>query len=221
MIAANKKTALTLADDVENLLLDYMRRNHLSAGDSLPKEEELVERLQVSRHIVREGLSRLKALGLIESRRRRGMVMQHPGLFMGLKKLAKAELIPDSGLRDLLEMRVTIELGMCVYIYQRKTPVQIDRLRRFAGLPEQYTQPKELEIAFHTELVKIAGNAAVNQFSDILAVVFEPIISHRKLEGRTSTHQDICDTLESGSLADFRRTMEIHLAPYTEKPLII
>ena len=63
----------TLADGVENSLLEYIRGNNMQIGDTLPKEEDLAESLGVSRHIVREGISRLKALGLVESRKKRGM----------------------------------------------------------------------------------------------------------------------------------------------------
>ena len=70
--AAAKTPRATLAENVERQLLDYIRHERLTPGAPLPKEEELAERLGISRHIVREGLSRLKALGLVESRKKRG-----------------------------------------------------------------------------------------------------------------------------------------------------
>ena len=44
----------------------------LSAGDKLPTERELVEQLGVSRTVLREALSSLEALGLLETRGTRG-----------------------------------------------------------------------------------------------------------------------------------------------------
>ena len=49
----------TLADGVENSLLEYIRGNNMQIGDTLPKEEDLAESLGASRHIGRGGVSRL------------------------------------------------------------------------------------------------------------------------------------------------------------------
>lgn len=65
----------TLAEVVEKQLLGYIRQGGLQAGDLLPKEEELAAALKVSRHIVREGISRLKVLGIVEARKHRGTVI--------------------------------------------------------------------------------------------------------------------------------------------------
>ena len=70
MAEISEPRASTLADGVEESLLEYIRSSGLTAGDALPKEEELAARMRVSRHIVREGISRLKTLGMVESRRR-------------------------------------------------------------------------------------------------------------------------------------------------------
>ena len=69
---------ITLADGVENRLLAYIRQAQIVPGDLLPGEEQLADDLNVSRHIVREGISRLKALGLVESRKKRGIVLKRP-----------------------------------------------------------------------------------------------------------------------------------------------
>lgn len=46
----------TLSEQVGDLLVDYIAANGLRPGDRLPSESELVERFQVSRPIVREGI---------------------------------------------------------------------------------------------------------------------------------------------------------------------
>ena len=82
----------TLADGVAQNLLGYIRKENLVPGDLLPKEEELAAQLNVSRHIIREGVSRLKAFGLVESRKCRGTVVSRPNAFAGMHRLAQAEL---------------------------------------------------------------------------------------------------------------------------------
>ena len=120
----------TLADGVENSLLEYIRGNNMQIGDTLPKEEDLAESLGVSRHIVREGISRLKALGLVESRKKRGMVMKRPCAFEGMRKLTEVNLFQKQDRKELIEMRVALEIGMTDFIYAHKTPERIAALRK-------------------------------------------------------------------------------------------
>ena len=90
MIELTEIRSATLADEVEESLLNYIKRSGLTPGDILPKEEVLSEQLKVSRHIVREGISRLKTLGLVESRKRKGLILTRPNAFAGV--LARCDL---------------------------------------------------------------------------------------------------------------------------------
>ena len=112
MVELTDLSSATQADGVETSLLDYIRRSGLAPGDLLPKEAELAEQLKVSRHIVREGISRLKTLGLVESRKRKGMILMRPNVFTGVSKLAEAKLFSESECKDFIQMRVFMELGM-------------------------------------------------------------------------------------------------------------
>jgi len=211
---------VTLADGVENRLLEYMRQASLNPGDPLPKEEELASHLNVSRHIVREGVSRLKALGLIESRKKRGMVMKHPSAFTGLRKLAEADLFNLREREEFMELRVALELGMCDFIFARKTPEKLANLRKVAGLPNSSIQKFTTEIDFHTCLMEIGGNQIASQFREILANVFKPVYEgkeHINKALRTPTHHEICDILEHGTFEEFHAVMRKHFEPYLAK----
>jgi GntR family transcriptional repressor for pyruvate dehydrogenase complex len=59
----------------------------LKAGDSLPGEVELANRMGVSRNVVREALSRLQSLGILESRKRRGIIIAEPDILAGMAKV--------------------------------------------------------------------------------------------------------------------------------------
>ena len=206
----------TLADGVADSLLQYIRSSGLAAGDALPKEAELAERLNVSRHIVREGISRLKSLGMIDSRRRRGMTLARPDAFAGVSKLAEARLFSAGERREMMGLRVVMELGMAEFVFRRKTPELVAELRRYAG-EERSVQDIPLEIAFHTRLFAIGGNAMANRFQSILVTAFQ---SHRPEEGgpalKTPSHREICDALERGTEAEFHRVLRAHFEPYTD-----
>ena len=203
----------TLADGVENSLLEYIRGNNLQIGEVLPKEKDLAESLGVSRHIVREGVSRLKALGLIESRKKRGMVIKCPSIFTGLCKLAENNLFPAEDREEFMELRIALELGMTDFIFARKTPEKIANLRKVSGIAASSIQSTETEIDFHTTLMDFAENRTVNQFRNILVKAFEND-SRLNPSLRTPTHDEICDVLEYGTVEAFREIMRKHFQPY-------
>ena len=58
--------SITLVDQVEDKLLNYFRSQDLKVGDSIPNEIELSSALGVARSVLREALSRLKMMGMID-----------------------------------------------------------------------------------------------------------------------------------------------------------
>ncbi len=65
----------TLFRQIAATLGDAIRTGTYRVGSLLPTEAELARRFGVSRHTVRDALSELRALGLIESRQGRGSVV--------------------------------------------------------------------------------------------------------------------------------------------------
>ena len=216
MVELTELRSTTLADSVEDSLLDYIRRSRLEPGDALPKEEELSQRLNVSRHIVREGISRLKTLGLIESRKRKGMILTRPNAFAGVSKLAEAKLFSEAKCREFIQIRVYMELGMAESIFKRKTEKDIRELRALAGTKGIHPTMEE-EIAFHQKLISIAGNSTGEEFLKILTSAFMCIFENEREKKATPFHIDLCDALAGESWEDFYRTMKAHFEPYMDK----
>lgn len=214
---------ITLADGVENRLLAYIRQAQIVPGDLLPGEEQLADDLNVSRHIVREGISRLKALGLVESRKKRGMVLKRPCAFEGMRKLAEAKLFQKQDRQELVEMRVALEMGMTDFIYAHRTPERIAALRKVAGIPGSSVQDCETEINFHSTLMAFAENRMVIQFRAILTEAFAPLYEGNMqpdFERKTPTHNEICDVLENGTADEFHSIMRSHFRPYIDSEII-
>ena len=205
----------TLADSVAQSILQYVQRKKLAPGDPLPKEEEIATQLNVSRHIVREGISGLKTLGVIESRKRKGMFIRHRlNAFEGVRKLASARLFTKEEYTQFMQMRVIMELGMIYLIWQNRTPEKIAELRILAGKKE--FEGFQNEIDFHSKLFSMGGNDIANQFRNILVSAFDPYHhwQSRNIEGDTAEHLQICDALENKTIDEFRTLMEQHLEEY-------
>ncbi|MBG9453042.1 transcriptional regulator [Lysinibacillus sphaericus] len=98
-------------EEVSEILYEKIRAGELKPGDRLDSVEQLAEQLQVSRSAIREALSALKAMGLIE-------IKQGSGTFVKSNQsnrldfpLSTAILTNKKDISHLLEVRKIIEVG--------------------------------------------------------------------------------------------------------------
>ena len=111
----------TMADVVELRLRDFLKKKSFRPGDALPKEQELADALGVSRNVVREALSRLRMLGMIETKKKRGMILAQPDILVSFERVLDPLILGQETLQDIFELRLVLEMGLADLIYVRKT----------------------------------------------------------------------------------------------------
>lgn len=209
-----------LTDQIEERIYRYIREQGCVFGDALPKEEEFSEILGVSRTITREALSRLKAAGIVESRRRRGMILKKPDLFAGLDKLIKHSIIDECTQKDFAELRLVIELGVADLIYVNRTAEAIEELENICCefRRDQMNVEKLMaaEKDFHRRLLAMSGNKLIERFQLLLEPFFSP---HKKLPPTTlhnsyNEHMELVAALRGNSIAEWRKTAHKHFGHY-------
>ena len=202
--------AITLVDQVEDNLLTYFRTKDLRAGDAIPNEMELAAALGVARSVLREALSRLKMVGMIETRTRRGMILTEPSILGGMKRVVDPRILSEHSLFDLLGFRIALELGICSDLFQNITPEDIVELKEIVRLGIAFENNEYApisEFTFHAKLYEITGNATIREFQEIIhpVMVFvkdkfkellEPINIEIKERGELVTHADLLGFLE-------------------------
>src|SRR5579884_641785 len=62
-----------LLDRATEAIKDYILSNRLSGGDRLPSEAELARSLGVSRNVIRQAISSLETLGVVQAQHGRGI----------------------------------------------------------------------------------------------------------------------------------------------------
>ena len=112
---------LSLVDKVEVRLIEFLKENNLKIGDSIPKELDFAEALGVSRTVVREALLRLRTIGVIESKKHKGMVLTEPDIILNIEKALDTKLFGPEMLKDIFELRLILEMGMADLLFARKT----------------------------------------------------------------------------------------------------
>src|SRR5687768_1862613 len=175
----NLKTVDTssLVDKVEANLVELLQEKKLKVGDSIPKEIELAESLGVSRTVVREALLRLRMMGLIESKKKKGAVITSPDIFGILSKSMNPHVLDQDTLREIFEIRLVLEIGMADFLFHRITKEDIKELKRIVSKEPAATDHHlfniDHEIAFHGKLYEIAGNETLKKFQKMLLPVFD------------------------------------------------
>ena len=209
----------TRADLVEIQLREYLNKKGLKVGDVLPTEMDLSEALGVSRNILREGLSRLRMLGLIESRKKRGMVMTSPDILGSFERVLNPQFMDNDTLRNLFELRLVLESGLADLLFLRKTDQDIKVLE---GIVKKEKVADDVfrvnsEIAFHGKLYEITGNETLKRFQIMLLPVFDYVIKNENKSIRsTVSHADLVKILKEGSKEEFVIAMREHLRPHYE-----
>jgi GntR family transcriptional repressor for pyruvate dehydrogenase complex len=210
----------TMADDVEIKLREYLKRMSFKPGDALPKETDLAEALGVSRNVVREALSRLRMLGMIETRKRKGMVLASPDILQAFERVLDPLIIDETTLRDVFELRLVLEMGLADLLYTRMTDTDIVELEAIAE--SEVNKDKSFlvknEIAFHGKLYEMTGNSTLKRFQIMLLPVFAYVITlvDKPVSGKIS-HRDLVHILKNGSKEDFKKGMYGHLKPHFDR----
>lgn len=215
--------SLTMADQVEAQLHEYIIKRSIRPGEAIPKEQELADALGVSRNVVREALSRLRMLGLIDSRKKRGMILAQPDIMKGLERILHPSILDENVRKQLFELRLVLEVGLGDLIFKRKTPEHLKRLDAVVERERKATTQIErirCEFEFHSTLYEMAGNETLKRFQTILMPVFEYVVEYEsKLEHTsvgTVTHADLVKILYNNKPEEFPNAMRKHLQPHFE-----
>jgi len=210
----------SLVDKVEANLVGLLHQRKLKIGDVIPKEIELAEILGVSRTVIREALLRLRVMGLIESKKKKGAVITSPDLFGVMSKGMNPHILDQESLKEFFEIRLVLEIGMSDFLFQRITPNDIKHLKEVVSQEPKATQDYlfniEHEIAFHGKLYEITGNETMKKFQKMLLPVFDYVhhsglLKRQPVIKKFVSHKELVKILENGTPELFRNAMRNHL----------
>lgn len=215
-----KKIYEEIIEQIKQLVLD----GYLKPGDKLPSEKSLVESFKVSRSSIREALSALEIMGLVEVRTGDGAFIRRleedsiPASFYWLLSL-------DTSVRELLELRKMIEVQAAGYAAERITPDEFVRLSQVLqamkyDLPNQALAWEKADYLFHYHIAEATHNKITVRLMDTLSKHFQNLfeLSYAKLyESRYTPellyreHEDIYLAIKEHDIEGARGKMLKHL----------
>jgi GntR family transcriptional repressor for pyruvate dehydrogenase complex len=170
-LVLNPVSTERVSDVIAERLTEAIRNGTLKPGDRLPTEAELAREFQVGRTSVREGLQKLRAHGLIESRKGLGAFVTDPPASDPLADFARWTASDPAAIEQLVEARVALETLAAALAALRATDTEIDNLDRLNiehGASETTEELVASDQAFHAALMAAARNRFVSGAYEVL-----------------------------------------------------
>jgi len=211
-----------LTDEVADRLASHILTAGLPPGDRLPTADALASSYGVSRTVIREALSRLKAEGLIETR-------QGSGAFVARERTARPFRLPErspeaeGATLHVLELRATVETEAAALAAARHTPDDLREIRRHLLAMEHAANGEdgiEHDRQFHRAIAVASGNPLFPLFIDflvqhcrdaILAVRQHPTEWAAYASAARTEHRAVLTAIEAHDADQARAAMRDHL----------
>jgi DNA-binding FadR family transcriptional regulator len=198
----------------------YIEEHELKGGDPLPSEAVLCQELGMSRASLREGLKALESLGIIRTRHGEGVFVAHFSFDPILHNLPYSIAAQGSSLRELLEVRCALEVGMIAQVVASISPADVDELGDLAQQMLQCSERgqsfAELDRAFHATLFRCLGNAFLLSLVDLFWQVFNrlsdrlPVPDAVAQRATAQDHLAVAQMVQSGDVQALERAHRHH-----------
>lgn len=211
-----------LAEQVADALAAEIRSGRLAVGARLPTEAALAAQFAVSRTVVREAVSRLKSLGLVDARQGSGVYVR--GARAEPLRFEGAHLASRDAVIQLAELRRPLESEAAALAAERRTAQDMARIREaIAALNASVAAGANgagQDLAFHLAIAEAAHNPFLMGTLQYLHRFLEGAIRvTRANEARrddfarevAAEHARIADAIEAGEAGAAREAAKTHM----------
>ena len=209
---------------VEQIIM-LIREGSLKSGDRLPSERTLAEMFDVSRASLREALSVMEIVGIIDIRPGEGSFVSDlnvlPFISLILPLLLKDGRVED----DLLDFRIMLELGGI-----KMAILNIDEneelMKELEDIVEQMKETvydvdmgAKLDVMFHKVLYEMSGNAVLIKVQEYVGFILEKTVSFNRsvilqdpagAEGILKWHIEVFEAIKARDIKKAQEALEKH-----------
>lgn len=173
-------------EEVAEIIYEMIRTGQLNAGDKLDSVQQLAEKFQVGRSAVREALTSLRAMGLVEMRQGEGTFVKEFEKDQITFPLSTAILMNKKDIANLVEVRKIIEIGTARAAATKRTDEDLLAIERAlaemknAGGNEELGEKADLK--FHLAIAESSQNPLLfNLMERVSGLMVETMRETRKV----------------------------------------
>ena len=173
---------VNISDQVYEQLKEQLINGVWKQGDKIPSENELATLFNVSRVTVRQALSKLITLGLLETKLGEGTFVKEitPGVCM--KEMIPYIYLNKDSFREVLEFRLVIEVETARIAAKKITEKDIARLEKCYNKMMNYKNELQNyvyeDLEFHTIIAKSTKNSLIIQVNNIVREIIRETIKN-------------------------------------------
>ncbi|MGE6258420.1 FadR/GntR family transcriptional regulator [Heyndrickxia sporothermodurans] len=220
-----KIQAKKIYEQVADELVDMIRGGKLKPGEKLDSVQQLAENFSVGRSAIREALTSLRAMGLIELRQGEGTFVRKFDASDITYPIVQAILMNNEDIVHLLEVRKILETGAVIAAAQKHTNEDLENMEKALLEMKKATVNEELgeqaDLAFHLAIVNSTHNPLlISLMSHVSDLMVQSMEETRKiwlyskvsaLEVLYEQHKRILDCIEKRDAEQSRIAMLDHL----------
>lgn len=186
--------SVSLVTEVHTRLQEYIVDNHLEPGDRLPSEAWLATQMGVGRPLIREALSGMEAVGLIETRKGVGRFVRARAVESYLGQVNSDFLIRSFSVKDLAETRCLLEIAAISDAVEQLTDDDCEQILAYLeDMRLCYLEGRSLtdaDIGMHRVIMSRADNTII---AALLDAVYSLTVNRGTdpLRTKEQTQQDI------------------------------
>lgn len=217
----------TLSDQVTEVLRHNVVNGIWSVGDMLPSESALANEFDVSRTVIREAVSRLKAEGMLASRQGRGAFVSSDRPRQGFA-IGERDVESLRKLAQILELRMGLEIEAAAIAASRANAGARAEIQQAADAFERASDGSSPGVAagvgadlrFHRAICEATDNGYyLSLFNYLLASLRETMLAGRlqaltrggESRDAVQEHHDIAAAIAQGAADLARARMRAHL----------
>lgn len=220
-----KITTRKIYEEIAEQIKDMIVGGDLKPGDKLPSTKELSERFQVGRSTVREALSALKAMGLVEIRQGEGSYVRSIEYKDVELQQYGAVLMSRETVLELIEVRKALEISNAALAAEKRSDEDLAKFEAVLQRMEEHIGDEEegerSDMAFHLVLAEATHNSIMVRLIESISSQMQTAIREtRRLQMYASRavssqllqeHRAIYEAVKAGEPAGAQECMREHL----------
>ncbi|WP_279326032.1 FadR/GntR family transcriptional regulator [Bacillus sp. FJAT-47783] len=212
-------------EEVAEALLDMIKKGEIKPGQKLDSIQQLADSFQVGRSAIREALSALRAMGLVEMKQGEGTYVKEFDPVTLTIPLSTAALMNMEDIRNLVEVRKILEVGAAYTAAMKRNQHDLDAMEFALNQMKSNFNDKELgekaDLLFHMAVSTATHNPIlISLMSNVSGMMIDSMRETRKIwlyskdttnERLYEEHKNIYEAIKNQDAEEAQRLMLAHI----------
>lgn len=213
--------------EIINQIISSISKGKLPPGSPLPSERELAKMFNVSRVVVREAISGLALLGIVQKKWGKGnYISDDINLSLIHNSIKHLVVLKEQEIMDVLEARMAVECELVSLAAKRRTEEDLFKLKtaldNYLKGTRGTLRKLELDLAFHAVIAEVGRSKVLEGLQRVLSEKCFSVMQFGAwlsdiVKSAEGDHIQIYEAIKNGDATKAQEVMRVHLAKLMER----